>query len=35
VGAAGQYEPRCRRCFSPEPRPATTPPEQPWLPFLK
>jgi thymidine kinase len=35
VGAAGQYEPRCRACFSPEPRPATTPPEQPWLPFIK
>lgn len=35
VGAAGQYEPRCRNCFSPEPRPATTPPEQPWLPFVK
>ena len=35
VGAAGQYEPRCRRCFSPEPRPATEPPEQGLLPFLR
>jgi thymidine kinase len=35
VGAAGQYEARCRKCFSPEPRPATTPPEQALLPFLK
>jgi thymidine kinase len=34
VGASGQYEPRCRRCFSPEPRPATDPPEQALLPFL-
>jgi thymidine kinase len=34
VGAAGQYEPRCRACFSPEPRPATDPPEQALLPFL-
>ena len=35
VGAGGQYEPRCRKCFSPEPRPATTPPEQTLLPFLR
>jgi thymidine kinase len=35
VGAAGQYEPRCRRCFSPEPSPATDPPEQGLLPFLR
>jgi thymidine kinase len=34
VGAAGQYEARCRRCFSAEPRPATDPPEQGLLPFL-
>jgi thymidine kinase len=35
VGAQGQYEPRCRRCFSPDPQAATTPPEQELLPFLK
>lgn len=35
VGAAGQYEARCRKCFSPEPRPATTPPEQGLFPFVK
>ncbi len=35
VGAAGQYEPRCRACFSPEPRPATAPPEQELFQFLK
>ena len=35
VGAAGQYEPRCRSCFSPEPRPATVSPEQGLLPFLR
>ena len=35
VGGAGQYEPRCRSCFSPEPRPATTPPEQALFPFVK
>ena len=35
VGAHGQYEPRCRKCFSPEPRPATAPPEQGLFPFLK
>ena len=34
VGASGQYEARCRKCFSPEPRPATTPPEQALLPFM-
>ena len=33
VGAGDVYEPRCRACFSPEPRPATTPPEQALLPF--
>jgi thymidine kinase len=35
VGAAGQYEPRCRGCFSAEPRPATELPEQALLPFLR
>ena len=35
VGASGQYEPRCRRCFSPDPSPATAPPEQGLLPFLR
>jgi thymidine kinase len=35
VGAAEAYEPRCRKCFSPEPRPATAPPEQELFPFLK
>ena len=34
VGAAGQYEPRCRKCFSPEPRAATNP-EQVQFSFLK
>ena len=34
VGASGLYEPRCRKCFSPEPRPATDQPEQALLPFL-
>jgi thymidine kinase len=34
VGAEGAYEPRCRKCFSPEPLPATTPPQQELLPFL-
>ena len=35
VGAQGQYEARCRKCFSPEPRPPTDPPEQELFPFLK
>jgi thymidine kinase len=35
VGAQDAYEPRCRRCFSPEPMPATTPPTQELLPFLR
>lgn len=35
VGAADAYEPRCRKDFSPEPRPATTPPQQELLPFLR
>ena len=35
IGAQGQYEARCRKCFSPEPRPATDPPEQELFPFLK
>jgi len=35
VGAAGQYEPRCRKCFSPEPRPATDPPEQTLMSFAR
>jgi thymidine kinase len=35
VGAAEAYEPRCRKCFSPEPRPATAPPEQELFPFVK
>ena len=35
VGAFGEYEPRCRRCFSPDPSPATAPPEQGLLPFLR
>lgn len=34
VGATGQYEPRCRKCFSPDPSPATEPPEQALLPFV-
>jgi thymidine kinase len=33
VGAQDAYEPRCRKDFSPEPRPATTPPQQELLPF--
>ena len=35
VGSQDAYEPRCRKDFSPEPRPATTPPQQEWLPFLR
>jgi thymidine kinase len=35
VGASDAYEPRCRACFSPEARPATTPPEQALLPFVR
>lgn len=35
VGAAGQYEPRCRACFSAEPSPATEQPQQALLPFLQ
>ena len=35
VGAADAYEPRCRKCFSPEPRPATAPPEQELFAFVK
>jgi thymidine kinase len=35
VGAHDAYEPRCRKDFSPEPRPATTPPQQELLPFLR
>jgi thymidine kinase len=35
VGAHESYEPRCRRCFSPEPAPATTPPEQELFDFVK
>ena len=35
VGAEDAYEPRCRRCFSPDPLPATTPPTQELLPFLR
>lgn len=35
VGAGDAYEPRCRKDFSPEPRPATTPPQQELLPFLR
>jgi thymidine kinase len=35
VGAADAYEPRCRKCFSPEPRPATSPPEQELFAFVK
>jgi len=35
VGAQDAYEPRCRKDFSPEPRPATTPPQQELLPFLR
>ncbi|HEX9605014.1 MAG TPA: thymidine kinase [Myxococcales bacterium] len=35
VGAAETYEPRCRKCFSPEPRPATAPAEQELFPFVK
>jgi len=35
VGAGDAYEPRCRKDFSPEPRPASTPPQQELLPFLR
>ncbi len=35
MGAADAYEPRCRKCFSPEPRPPTAPAEQEMFPFLK
>ena len=35
VGAHESYEPRCRRCFSPEPAPATTPPGQELFDFVK
>jgi thymidine kinase len=35
VGAADAYEPRCRKCFSPEPSPATSPPEQELFAFVK
>ena len=35
VGAGDAYEPRCRKDFSPEPRPATTPFYQELLPFLR
>jgi thymidine kinase len=33
VGGLDAYEPRCRKCFSPEPLPAATPPQQELLPF--
>ena len=35
VGAGDAYEPRCRKDFSPEPSPASTPPQQELLPFLR
>ena len=35
VGAGDAYEPRCRKDFSPEPRPAGAPPLQELLPFLR
>ena len=35
VGATNSYEPRCRKCFSSEPSPATTPPEQELFSFVK
>ncbi len=35
VGATNEYEPRCRKCFSPDPAPATTPAIQELLPFLQ
>ncbi len=35
VGAGDAYEARCRKDFSPEPRPASTPPHQEILPFLR
>ena len=35
VGAGDAYEPRCRKDFSPEPRPASAPPQQELLPFLR
>jgi thymidine kinase len=35
VGADDAYEPRCRKDFSPEPRPASTPPLQELLPFFR
>jgi thymidine kinase len=33
VGSEDAYEPRCRKDFSPEPRPASAPPQQELLPF--
>jgi thymidine kinase len=35
VGEHDAYEPRCRKCFSPEPATRTTPPQQELLPFLR
>jgi len=35
IGAQSAYEARCRSCFSSDPRPATTPPEQELMPFLR
>jgi thymidine kinase len=35
VGEADAYEPRCRKCFSPEPATRTNPPQQELLPFLR
>lgn len=35
VGALDAYEPRCRKCFSPEPTEPTTPPEQELFSFVK
>lgn len=35
VGAHESYEPRCRRCFSPEPLPRTERPGQELLPFSR
>jgi thymidine kinase len=35
VGAGDAYEARCRKDFSPEPRPATSPAQQELLPFFR
>ena len=35
IGAQSSYEPRCRKCFSPDPAEPTTPPEQELFSFVK